>query len=136
MDYLKPNLKEAEINRISVLGLAHSGDAVYELMTRAALGAEGHTAVQELHRLATGRVNAAAQARAAERLLPLLDEEESAIYRRGRNANIHQIPKNASHEQYARATGLECLFGALYLTGRCERASELFLLTTEENDGI
>ena len=126
MDYLKPELSDAEINRISVLGLAHIGDAVYELMTRAALGAEGHTAVQELHRLATGRVNAAAQARVAEKLQPMLDEEESAIYRRGRNAHVNSVPHAAHVGEYHAATGLEALFGWLFLKGRTERLNELF----------
>ena len=126
MDYLKPNMSEAEINKISVLGLAHIGDAVYELMTRSALGAEGHTAVQELHRLAIGRVNAAAQARAAERLQPLLDEEESAVFRRGRNAHVNSVPHGANGGEYHAATGLEALFGWLFLQGRTERLNELF----------
>ena len=65
-------------------------------------------------------------------MLPLLDEEEQALYRRGRNAHVHGIPKNATHEQYSKATGLECLFGGLYLLGRRERINELFLLTMEE----
>ena len=66
-------------------------------------------------------------------MLPLLTEQELAIYRRGRNAHVHQIPKNATHEQYAKATGLECLFGALYLTGQTDRINELFNLTLEED---
>ncbi len=87
MDYFKPNMSPAAVNAVSMLGLAHIGDAVYEVMTRAALCEEGHTAVQELHRRTTARVNAPAQAEAAARILPVLDEEESAIYRRGRNAH-------------------------------------------------
>ena len=58
--------------------------------------------------------------------------QELALYKRGRNANVHQVPKNATHEQYAKATGLECLFGALYLAGRVERLNELFFATMEE----
>ena len=135
MDYLKPNLSEAEISRISVLGLAHIGDAVYELMTRSSLGAEGHTAVQELHRLATGRVNAAAQARAAERLQPYLDEEESAVYRRGRNAHVNSVPHGAHVGEYHAATGLEALFGWLFLQGKTERLNELFqILSSAEEE--
>ena len=65
-------------------------------------------------------------------MLPLLTESEMAFYRRGRNAHVRQIPKNATHEQYAKATGLECLFGALYLTGQKARANELFNLTMED----
>ena len=67
-------------------------------------------------------------------MLPLLDEQELAQYRRGRNAHVHAIPKNATHEEYSKATGLECLFGALYLAGRLDRLSELFEKTMEESD--
>ena len=65
-------------------------------------------------------------------MLPLLTEDELAQYKRGRNAHVHMIPKTATHEQYSKATGLECLFGALYLSGRLERINELFVLTMEE----
>ena len=76
------------------------------------------------------------QAARAERMLPLLTEEELAFYKRGRNAHVHQVPKNATYAQYARATGLECLFGALYLTGQLDRLNELFILTMEESHAI
>ena len=133
MDYFKPDMSPAAINAVSMLGLAHIGDAVFELMTRAALCAEGHTSVQELHSRTTARVNAPAQARAAERILPLLDEEESAIYRRGRNTHVNSIPHAANVGQYHAATGLEALFGWLYLQGRTERLNELFArLNAEE----
>jgi ribonuclease-3 family protein len=126
MDYFKPNMSPASINAVSMLGLAHIGDAVFELMTRASLCAEGHTAVQELHRRTTARVNAPAQARSAERILPLLSEEESAVYRRGRNTHVNSVPHAANVGQYHAATGLEALFGWLYLQGRTERLNELF----------
>ena len=126
MDYFKPNMSPAAINAVSMLGLAHIGDAVFELMTRAALCAEGHTSVQELHRQTTARVNAPAQARAAERILPLLDAEENTIYRRGRNTHVNSVPQAANVGQYHAATGLEALFGWLYLQGRTERLGELF----------
>ena len=126
MDYFRLNRGENEIRQMSMLALAHVGDAVFELMTRASLCLEGHGAVQELHRLSTGRVNAAAQARTAERLLPLLNEEEEAIYRRGRNAHVNSVPHAANIGDYHAATGLEALFGWLYLRGKTERLNELF----------
>ena len=126
MDYFKPEMNLAQINRISMLGLAHIGDAVYELMTRASLCEHGHTAVHELHQLATARVNAPAQAAAAERVLPLLSDEEATIYRRGRNARVNSVPHAAQVGEYHAATGLEALFGWLYLQGRTERLNELF----------
>lgn len=135
MDYFKPDMNAAALGAISMLGLAHIGDAVYELMTRAALCAEGHTAAAELHRRTTERVNASAQAKAAELLLPLLSEEESAIYRRGRNTHVNSVPHAANVGQYHAATGLEALFGWLYLQGRTERLNELFSRLSALFDG-
>lgn len=80
-------------------------------------------------------VRAEAQAAAVEKLLPALTEEEQAVYRRGRNAQVHSIPKNASRGQYTRATGLEALFGWLYLQGRLERINQLFGTIMEEREG-
>ena len=133
MDYFKPDMSPAEINRISMLGLAHVGDAVFELMTRTGLCGEGHTVVYELHQLATSRVNAPAQAAAAEKILPLLDGEESDVYRRGRNAHVNSVPHGARIGQYHAATGLEALFGWLYLRGRTDRLNFLFDVIFAEN---
>lgn len=122
----------AEVNRISMLGLAHIGDGVYELMTRTMLCQDGHTAIGELHKLTVSYVRAPAQARAAERLLPLLDEEELGIYKRGRNAHVHGVPQGANAGEYHAATGLEALFGYLYLLGRQERLNALFAAIMED----
>ena len=132
MDYLSPRMTEAEVNQISMLGLAHIGDGVYELMTRTKLCLEGHSAAGELHRLTVARVKAPAQAKAVEKLLPLLTEEELALYKRGRNAHVHGVPQGAKVGEYHAATGLEALFGWLYLLGRHERIQELFALTGED----
>ena len=115
-----------QVNRISMLGLAHVGDGVFELLVRSKLCNEGHSSVSELHRLTVRTVNAPAQARAAEKLLPLLTEEESDVYRRGRNAKVNSVPQHADVGQYHAATGLEALFGWLYLQGKAERINELF----------
>lgn len=120
-----------EVNRISMLGLAHVGDGVYELLTRTMLCRQGHSAVGELHRLTVARVKAPAQARAAEKLLPLLTEEELAVYKRGRNAHVHGVPQHADVGDYHAATGLEALFGWLYLLGRLERIQQLYDAVTE-----
>lgn len=125
-----------QINQISALGLAHCGDAVFELLVRSYLCAAGKATTRDLHRLTVRYVNASAQAARVQRMLPLLHDDELAIYRRGRNAHVHMIPKNATHEQYSRATGLECLFGALYLAGKTDRINELFALTMEEPDAV
>ena len=131
-NYFHLNMDRRAINQISALGLAHCGDAVFELLVRSYLCAAGKAANGNLHRATVDLVCAPAQAARVDRMLPLLTEEELAIYKRGRNAHVHMIPKNATHEQYSKATGLECLFGALYLSGRLERINELFVLTMEE----
>ena len=131
-DYFSLSMTVREVNQLSALGLAHCGDAVFELLVRSWVCASGRARVDNLHRATVSYVCAGAQAARAERMLPLLTESEMAFYRRGRNAHVRQIPKNATHEQYAKATGLECLFGALYLTGQKARANELFNLTMED----
>ena len=100
----------AQVGAYSTLALAHIGDGVYELMMRTALCAAGLTAVTDLHRETVRRVNAPAQARAAEAILPLLTEAEHAVYKRGRNAKVNSVPQHADVAQYHAATGLETLF--------------------------
>lgn len=125
-------MSRREINKISMLGLAHVGDAVYELLTRTMLCLEGHSAAHELHRLTVSYVKAPAQARAAERLLPRLTEAERELYRRGRNTKVHAVPQGAQPAEYHAATGLEALFGWLYLQGETERLEELFAAAVAE----
>lgn len=132
---LAPCLDARGVNALSALGLAHIGDGVFELLARTWLCLRGRTTQTGLHRAAVALVSAPAQAARLERMLPHLSEEELAFYRRGRNAHAHHAaPKNATPEQYAKATGLETLFGALYLLGRRDRIEELFFLTVEEDD--
>lgn len=121
-----PTLSVRDVGAISSLGLAHLGDAVYELLVRSWLITDGRTTGAHLHQDTIALVCAPAQAQAVDRLLPLLTEEELGYYRRGRNANVKNIPKNATTAQYTKATGLEALFGALYLLGKQERLAELF----------
>ena len=135
-NYFQLSMDRRAINQISALGLAHCGDAVFELLVRSHLCASGKAAIKNLHRATVDMVCAPAQAARADRMLPMLTEQELALYKRGRNANVHQVPKNATHEQYSKATGLECLFGALYLAGKLERINELFVLTMEEPDAV
>lgn len=130
---LKHPLSSREVLAISSLGLAHIGDAVYEILVRTMLVSDGSTTGTHLHKDTIAHVCAPAQAKAADLLLPHLTEEEAGFYRRGRNAEVHNIPKNATHSQYSKATGLEALFGALYLLGRTERIHQLFGLIMEEN---
>lgn len=107
MNGFSPKMTLQEVNRISILGLAHIGDGVYELLTRTYLCTHGVTAVQAMHKKAVSMVNAPAQAAAMEKLLPLLTEDEMALYKRGRNAHVNSVPQHAELSQYHAATGLE-----------------------------
>lgn len=134
MELLDLKMPLHEVNKISMLGLAHVGDAVYELFVRSMLCAKGHNSVSALHKLTVKLVNAPAQAEAAEKILPILSDDEKAVYKRGRNAKVNSVPHNANIGQYHAATGLEALFGWLYLQGKLSRAAELFAIIAEETD--
>ena len=125
-DYFFPTLEPDALRNISTLGLAHMGDAVFELLVRSWLCVHGKALGRDMHRACVELVRAESQAARAERILSLLTEEERAVYRRGRNAQPHTVPKHASRAQYAAATALEALLGWLYLRGERERIGELF----------
>ena len=129
------NFTKLQVDAISNLGLAHIGDGVFELLCRSYLCAKGDSTVKTMHRDSVSLVKAQAQAKFAEKLLPHLTEEELSYYRRGKNAHVH-VPKSATRKEYAMATGVEALFGALYLYGRTERLNQLFLTVMEETNGI
>ena len=131
-DYLHIQLPPDQIRGISSIGLAHMGDAVYELLVRTWLCAHGKATGKGLHRATVALVCAPRQAALAERILPLFTEEEAAVFRRGRNAHVHSIPQNASREQYQQATALEALLGWLHLSGRHDRVEQLFAVMMEE----
>ncbi|MDR1619631.1 MAG: ribonuclease III [Clostridiales bacterium] len=107
------------------LVLAYMGDTIYDLAVRTALIETSDATAHGLHMKASEKVRAAAQARAAQMVLPRLSEEETTIYRRGRNAHMGSVPKNATIAQYRAATGLEAVLGYLYLRGRDERLLQL-----------
>ena len=115
-----------DINRMSMLALAHIGDGVYELLTRTMLCTQGYLSATKLHFKTVSLVNAKAQAAAVEKLLPSFSEAELEIYKRGRNAKVNSVPQKASEGEYHAATGLEALFGWLYLQGKIERINELY----------
>ena len=125
-NYFKMDLSLADVNAISNLGLAHMGDCVFEILCRGYLCAKGGKNVGNLHRDTINLVKAQSQAKFADKLVPLLTEEELAFYRRGKNSHVHAVPKSCTPAEYAKATGVEALFGALYLLGRTERVNELF----------
>ncbi len=133
-DYFAVSLTDNEIRAISSIGLAHLGDAVYELLVRTYLCVHGKSTGRGLHHATVELVCAPKQAELSAKLLPYLSEEESAVFRRGRNANVHSIPQHADRAEYQKATALEALFGYLYLKGERNRLNELFGRMMEETD--
>ncbi len=114
---------------LSPLTLAFVGDGVYELLVRERLACEGSRPAGDLHKRSVAMVRAEAQAAAVDRLLPLLTEEETAVYKRGRNAHTAR-----NSEEYHKSTGLEALFGYLYLQGNIERVQRLFRVITGDTN--
>lgn len=133
-DYFNIQLTPNQLHAMSALGLAHMGDCVYEILVRGWLCSGGLEVKKNLHQETVKLVRASAQALALDKILPILSEEETAVVHRGRNANIHVIPKAASRNEYRKATALEALFGWLYLQNRTKRINELFCLIMETPD--
>ena len=131
-NFFEMNMTRAQIDAISNLGLAHMGDCVYEMLVRAYLCAEGNKTVAQLHKQTITMVKATYQAAFVDKMLPLLNEDEMTHYRRGKNSHVHAVPKSATPAQYAKATGLEAMFGYLFLSGKKERANEIFNLVMKE----
>lgn len=131
-NYFDITLPDDQLRAISSIGLAHMGDAVFEILVRSWLCAHGKATGKGLHRATIALVCAEAQAERAERMITMLTEEELAVFKRGRNAHVHTVPGHASRAQYSEATALETLFGWLYLKGRRNRINELFCAMMEE----
>ena len=125
-------MPKQEIDAISNLGLAHMGDCVYEILVRAYLCHQGRKTVERLHKETIQMVKATYQAKFVDKMLPILTEDELTHYRRGKNAHPHAVPKSATPAEYAKATGLEALFGYLFLSGQKERANEIFNIVMKE----
>lgn len=134
MDYFHLHVDREQLLAMSSLGLAHLGDSVFEVMVRAWIALHGKAKPKDLHRATVTYVSAPTQAAAMEKLLPQLSEEEADVYRRGRNTAPHSVPKAATRAQYQAATGLEALFGWLYLQGRTQRLNELFEIIMSCNE--
>ena len=128
MELLTPELERRDVLARNSLALAHVGDSVYELMVRTRLCAEEVYSNARQHRLALQYVSAEGQTEVMERILPHLTEEEHDYFLRGRNAHTGTVPKHAGPAVYHTATGLETLFGTLWLLGRRERLEELFAI--------
>ena len=118
----------------NALALAFLGDGVYSLLVRETLTAAGDRKIGALHAQSAALVNAAAQARGSERILGVLTEDEEAVVRRARNAHSAHTPKNMSGGDYHSATGLEAVFGYLWLCGADERIRELFDIIMNDKD--
>ena len=124
--YFDIQLTDDQLRAISSIGLVHMGDAVFEILVRTWLCAHGKATGKGLHQATIRLVCAESQAEKAERILPLLTEEEMAVFKRGRNAQVHTVPGHASRAQYGEATALEALLGWLWLRGQKDRIGQLF----------
>ncbi len=117
---------ENSLNTYSTASLAYLGDSVIEICVRKRLVKQGFSSSAALNKHALDYVRATAQAEAMKNISELLTEEEAAIFRRGRNIGHTNTPKSATVAEYRAATGMEALFGYLYLAERHERIAELF----------
>ena len=126
-EYLRDaiGLRDVDLRTYSPLTLAYIGDAIYDLIIRTLIVKQGNSRPEKMHKRASALVKASAQAEMIERLLPMLTEEEHAIYKRGRNAKSYTMAKNATMLDYRKATGFEALMGYLYLKEDMSRLIDL-----------
>ena len=122
------------LNTYSTASLAYLGDCVIEIKVRERLVKMGLSSSARLNKAALAYVRAPMQAEAMKRLMPYLDEQETAVFHRGRNIGHTNTPRSATVAEYRSATGMEALFGYLHLAGRAERIAELFELAYPHND--
>lgn len=125
--------KEVNAKQLSPLNLAFIGDCVYEILVRETLVTDANRPVNDLHRESVKYVSAKAQTEAFEKIKDMLTDEETAVYKRGRNAKVGHSPKSATEGEYHCATGVEALFGYLYLTEQTDRIKELFSVIHTEH---
>ena len=118
--------EKIDLKTTSTAALAYLGDSVLEVCVRRHLVHKGLATSAHLNSEALKYVRASAQSEAVKRIIPMLNEEEAAVFRRGRNVGHTSTPKSASVSEYRMATGMEALFGWLYLSGAHERIDELF----------
>lgn len=118
-------LKKVEAGSYSGLSLAYIGDAVYDLIIRTYVMNKGNMQVNKMHQKTSSIVKAVSQAKMIEGMFEMLSEQEMSVYKRGRNSKPHTTAKNASSQEYMKATGFEALIGYLYLDGQYERLMEL-----------
>lgn len=121
-------MKKEDVRQMSPLVLAFIGDGVHTLYVRTRLATTSDSKTGELHRLASSEVSAVHQSEMAGRIVEVLSEDETDIFKRARNSKTHSAAKNAAIMEYRRATGVEAVFGYLYLTGSHERLAELLMM--------
>lgn len=124
--------KEVNAKQLSPLNLAFIGDCIYEILVRETLVTDANRPVNDLHRESVKYVSAKAQTEAFDKIKDMLTDEETAVYKRGRNAKVGHSPKSATEGEYHCATGVEALFGYLYLTEQTDRIKELFSVIHRE----
>lgn len=118
--------------QLSPLNLAFIGDCIYEIFVRETLVTDANRPVNDLHKESVKFVSAKAQTVAFHKIEGALTEDEMAIFKRGRNAKVGHNPKSASQSEYHIATGVEALFGYLYLTEQMDRIKQLFKIICED----
>ena len=123
--------KDVSPRQLIPLNLAFVGDCVYEILVRETLVCDANRPVNDLHRESVKYVSAKAQTEAFAKIKDFLTEDETAQFKRGRNAKVGHSPKSATDAEYHTATGVEALFGYLYLNGEAERIKELFKIINE-----
>lgn len=126
--------KSVNPNELSPLNLAFIGDCIYEILVRESLVLSANRPVNDLHKESVKYVSAKAQTIAYDKIKDILTEKETAVYKRGRNAKVGHNPKSASQGEYHIATGIEALFGYLYLTEQTDRIKELFYVIAKVDD--
>lgn len=127
-------LGDMDLKTYSPLTLAFVGDCIYDLIIRTVLVERHNAPPERLHREKSSLVKAQTQAKMILALQEELTEEEKAVYRRGKNARPHSTAKNATAADYWKATGLEALYGYLYLSGQMDRLLELVKRSCEKLD--
>ena len=127
MERLYNNI-DCNYKTLSPLTLAFVGDGVYDLLVREQLVCKANCPVGKLHKMKVEKVCCKAQSDIMKKLTKILTEEELTVFKRGRNAHTHHIPKNADVAEYHAATGFETLIGYIYLKGDIDRLRELFAI--------
>ncbi|MBQ6626456.1 MAG: ribonuclease III [Ruminococcus sp.] len=124
----------SDIHSLSPLTLAFVGDSVYDLLVRQHLVSLANRPVKELNSMKVTLVNCKSQADAVKVIIDTLSEDEIDVYKRGRNVKVNSASKHSSIADYHAATGLEALFGYLYLSGKTDRIKELFMLILNSSE--